>query len=155
MERFINFPAPTKKAENGDSGFFSISASLGTISIFLIFTYLILALIFNNLRKLFKYLAVICLFIVGAILLFYDPLRSIKTGSIFGIAPFALMHSITESPNMAYLENLTNARYYLSTHGVGPRLIAIEVLNLVLFLFFYLGTRFFGILYIFILLLKR
>ncbi|OGK15490.1 hypothetical protein A2774_04315 [Candidatus Roizmanbacteria bacterium RIFCSPHIGHO2_01_FULL_39_12c] len=125
----------------------------GAISVFLVVAYVMLFI--PGMRIKLKYLFIICLFVIGGILLFYDPLRSLKTGAIFGFAPFALVHTITESPNMVYLQNLTDARYFLIAHGIGPRLIAIETLNLAIFLFFYLGTRFFGLFYLAFLLLKK
>ena len=144
------------------------------VSVFLVITFIFLNL-FTSLRsssqerikkkflnmiryeiKIFAlYSFTIGIFVVLAILIFYDPIRSFKSGPVFGFAPFALVHTITETPTMFYLQNMTDARYYLMAHGIGPRLIGIEILNLTIFLFFYLGTRFFGLLYIPILLLKR
>ncbi|OGK45537.1 hypothetical protein A3B40_00785 [Candidatus Roizmanbacteria bacterium RIFCSPLOWO2_01_FULL_37_16] len=101
-------------------------------------------------------LSIISGFVFSGLFLFYDPIRSIKTGSIFGWAPFSLVHKITEEPNQFYLRDLTDARYYIMAQGkIGPRLIAIETINLLLFLFFYLGTRFFAFLYIAFLAIKR
>ncbi|MCL4384702.1 MAG: hypothetical protein M1326_00100, partial [Cyanobacteria bacterium] len=52
--------------------------------------------------------------------------------------------------------SLTDARYYLIAHGgLGPRLIAIESLNLFIFLLFYLGTRFLGLIYLLLLLFRK
>ena len=155
----------------------------GVISVFLIFIYLFLARFTPEVKNLklhlrgepkesykqhlggvatsgvflrIKYLFIICLFIIFSIFLFYDPIRSIKTGSIFGWAPFALVHTITEEPNMFYLRNMTDARYFIMAQGrIGPRFIWIEFVNLTLFLFFYLGTRFFSFFYVGYLFLKR
>src|SRR3989344_1516326 len=130
----------------------------GAISVFLVFTYVILSNISQEAGMIikFKYLLIISLSVIAGLLFFYDPLRSLKTGQIFGFSPFALVHTITESPNLFYLRGLTNARYFIQAQGkIGPRLIVIESLNLFLFLFFYLGTRFFGFFYTGFLLVKK
>ncbi|OGK26723.1 hypothetical protein A3D76_02390 [Candidatus Roizmanbacteria bacterium RIFCSPHIGHO2_02_FULL_37_9b] len=128
----------------------------GVISIFLIFTYLFLTIPLKNIKKLIKYSVIICLFIFSSILLFYDPMRSFKSGAVFGWAPFALVHTITEEPNQFYLRDLTDARYYILAQGrIGPRFIWIEFINLTLFLIFYLGTRILAFFYLGFLFLQR
>jgi len=101
-----------------------------------------------KLKKTIFYLLIILMFFGISILLFYSPFTSSKTGSIFGFAPFALVHPITEDPGLFYQRNLTDARYFLMTKGLGPKLIFIEAINLTLFLFFYMGVRFFGLIYL-------
>lgn len=98
---------------------------------------------------------ILLVFVVLAIIIFYNPFQSAKTGFPFAFVPLALVHTITESPDQFYLQGMTDARYYLQQFGIGPRLITIESLNLLVFLFFYLGTRFFALFYIGILFLKR
>lgn len=127
----------------------------GVISAFLVFLFFTLEFLVKDIKKYIKYIFFIGLFIFFSIIFFYDPVQSLKTGSIFAFVPFAMVHTITEESNKFYLRGMTDARYYLMAHGVGPRLIAIEALNLLIFLFFYLGTRFFGLVYIPILFLKR
>jgi len=127
----------------------------GAISIFLTGIYLTLAYLLKDLKRYLVSILILGIFTLLSVIFFYNPTQSLKSGSIFGFAPFALVHTITEMPNQFYLQNLTDARYYLVEHGVGPRLIGIEALNLTIFLFFYLGTRFFGFFYIFYLFLKR
>lgn len=127
----------------------------GAISIFLVVTYLTLTYVFKDFKRYLVGILLLGFFTALSVLFFYNPAQSLQSGSIFGFAPFALVHTITEMPNQFYLEDMTNARYYLMEHGIGPRLIGIEVLNLLIFLFFYLGTRFFGLLYIVFLFLKR
>ena len=87
--------------------------------------------------------------------MFYNPFSAAKTGFPFSFSPFALAHPITEAPDQFYLRNMTDARYYLQQFGIGPRLIAIELINLLIFLVFYLGTRFFGLLHIPFLFVKK
>lgn len=121
----------------------------GVISIFMVMLYFCIKLIRHDFKKLVINSLIIGLFVIAGVFFFYDPFTSLKTGSIFGFAPFALIHPITEEPGNFYMRSLTDARYYLMAHGgIGPRLIAIETLNMFLFLFFYLGTRFFAFLYI-------
>src|SRR3989344_2792821 len=150
----------------------------GVISIFMVMTHVILGksrlgddsriVVLNNdsgrvtiplgtgMTLKIKYLFIICLLIICSILLFYDPIRSFKTGSVFGWSPFALVHTITEEPGNFYLRDLTDARYYIMAQGrIGPRFIWIEFVNLTLFLFFYLGTRFFAFFYIAVQALRR
>ncbi len=127
----------------------------GLLSIFLLSIYLILNILKTKLKNFLLYCFVISTFVLLGIFLFYDPLASFKTGSTFGFAPFALVHTITESPDQFYLQTMTDARYYLQQFGIGPRLVMIESLNLAIFLFFYLGTRFFGLLYVVVLFFRR
>jgi len=101
-----------------------------------------------KLKNTIFYSLIILIFFGLSILLFYSPFSSTKTGFIFGFAPFALVHPITEDPGLFYQRNLTDARYFLMIQGIGPRLILIETINLFLFLFFYMGVRFFGLIYL-------
>ncbi|MBI2641844.1 hypothetical protein HYW87_04620 [Candidatus Roizmanbacteria bacterium] len=125
------------------------------IGIFLAGIYLTLQFLFKNFKRYLLFILFLGFFAFLSIIFFYNPTQSIKTGAVFGFAPFAIIHTITETPNQFYLQSMTDARYYLMSRGIGPRLIAIEALNLTIFLFFYLGTRFFGLLYITILLSKK
>ncbi|MCL4384703.1 MAG: hypothetical protein M1326_00105, partial [Cyanobacteria bacterium] len=57
-------------------------------------------LLFNlreNVKRSFIYFAILFISVLLAILFFYNPFQSLKTGSIFGFAPFALVHTITRS----------------------------------------------------------
>ena len=92
---------------------------------------------------------------VMALFIFYDPITALSHTSLFIFSPFAHVHSMIEEPSLFYLKNMTNARYTLQKNGFGPRLFAIEVFSLLLYLFFNLGTRFFGLFYALFLLLKR
>lgn len=131
----------------------------GLIGLFFAGTYIFINTLQNLERK--KIIAtigcvlILLVFVVLATIIFYNPFQSAKTGFPFAVVPFALVHTITESPDQFYLQGMTDARYYLQQFGIGPRLIAIESLNLLVFLFFYLGTRFFALFYIGILFLKR
>lgn len=129
----------------------------GVISIFFIEIYLLYEYIIE--KKFNKFIIrslIIGLFILVGVFTFYNPGASLKTGFIFGFAPFALVHTITEETNQFYLRSLTDARYYIMAQKkIGPRLIGIETLNLVIFLFFYLGTRFFAFIYIGIQMARR
>lgn len=127
----------------------------GLVGFFLLSLYLVLQILRNSVKNFIIYSFVLGIFVLLAIFIFYDPLASYKTGSVFGFSPFALVHTITEAPDQFYLQNMTDARYFLQQFGIGPRLILIEGLNLIIFLFFYLGTRFFGLVYIGFLLLKK
>lgn len=127
----------------------------GAVSSFLIGIYLITIFSEIGIKKFLTYTLIVVSGAFFGILLFYDPFNSFKTGSIFAFVPLALIHPITEDPGMFYLQNMTDARYFLNTVGIGPRLIGIEILNIFLFFFFYLGIRFFGFIYIIYLFFKR
>lgn len=92
------------------------------------------------------YLALYILLATIGVVYWYQPDGS--AGSVFILSPFAIFNKITEEPNLFYLKDLTNARYYLESIGIGPRLLGIYSLNTGLYLFFSLGVRFFGLLYL-------
>ena len=127
----------------------------GVVTLILVGWFLFFKYLLKNIKKLIFYEAIITIFFITSLIIFYNPFASVKSGSIFTIAPFALVHPITEDPSLFYLQNLTNARYFLLTKGIGPRLIMIEAFNLIIFLFFYLGMRFFGLFYILLKVIKR
>lgn len=126
----------------------------GAITSFIIFFYICSNLSKKTIAVSIKYIFTFALLMFVSIVLFYDPFSSVKSGSIFALSPFALIHTITEQPTLFYSSKLTNARYFLLTKGIGPKLILIESFNLFAFLFFYLGVRFFGFFYIFWKILK-
>lgn len=127
----------------------------GAITSFVIFFYIVANARKKTIYSTFKYLVVFGVLSALSILLFYDPFSSIKSGAIFSISPFALIHPITEDPSLFYNKQLTNARYFLISKGIGPKLIMIEGFNLLAFLFFYLGVRFLSFFYIIKKILKR
>lgn len=108
-----------------------------------------------KLKNTIFYSLIILIFFGLSILLFYSPFSSTKTGFIFGFAPFALVHPITEDPGLFYQRSLTDARYFLVTKGLSPKLIFIEVINLMLFLCFYMGVRFIGLIYLILKIISR
>jgi len=127
----------------------------GALTTFLISIYLFFNMYKRSLRKLLLYFLINGLLITLALLFFYDPFTATRTGSIFSFSPFALIHTVTEEPTLFYMKKLTDARYFLMTRGIGLRLILIELFNLTAFLFFYLGVRFFGLIYIIFLVIRR
>ncbi len=120
----------------------------GAITSFLAAIFIFFHLVKKNFRQMFVYEIVTMIAAGLAVFVFYDPLAATKTGAIFTVAPFALIHTITEEPDLLYSQTLTNARYFLITKGIGPKLILIEMFNFTAFVFFYLGVRFFGLLYV-------
>lgn len=118
----------------------------GVLGIFLTGVYIFFKS-YKKPKEIILYSIILIFCILFSVLLFYDPFSSMKSGSIFAFSPFALIHTITEEPSLFYMRQITDARYYLMTKGIGPRLILIEFFNLTLFLFFYLGVSFFGLLY--------
>jgi len=108
----------------------------------------------NIINTIIKYV-ILTLFLVLAIVIFYDPFHSFKTGSTFIFSPLSTIHPMIEEPALFYLKNMTNARYYLYSKGFGPRLLFIELFSLGLFLFFSLGLRIFSVIEIGIRIFKR
>lgn len=134
----------------------------GVISLFIVGFYLVVCFVrdIKNMnvfliREWIKKLFLLGFFIVLAVFVFYDPFSASKTGSIFIFSPFAHVHAMIEEPSLFYIQKMVYARYYLYAHGFGPRLLAIELFSTFLFLFFNLGVRFFGLIYFFILAVKR
>lgn len=127
----------------------------GAITSFIILFYICISLNKKTISNTLKYVFIFGVLSVLSIIFFYDPFSSIKSGAIFSFAPFALIHPITEDPSLFYNQKLTNARYFLLTKGIGPRLILIECFNLLAFLLFYLGVRFLAFFYIVKQILKR
>lgn len=121
----------------------------GVISLLILFFYLLDWVIDKkNIKLLIKPALIFVLFTIGSVILFYNPFQATQTGSIFTFSPFATVHSMIEAPNMVYMKDMVNARYYLYEHGWSPRLVYIEFLSTVLYIFFNFGVRIIGIVYL-------
>lgn len=83
-----------------------------------------------------------------SIFIFYDPLHASSSGSIFIFAPFSTVHHIIEEPDLLYMKDMVNARYFLYEQGWSPRLLLIELFSSMLFILFYFGTKIIGFMYI-------
>lgn len=127
----------------------------GVITYILVIAYSIFNIKKNTIKKSIINILITSIFFTASLIIFYNPLVSVKSGSIFTLVPFALIHPITEDPSLFYLQKLTDARYFLLTKGIGLKLIAIEAFNLIIFLFFYLGVRFFGLIFLLYKLIRR
>lgn len=91
-----------------------------------------------------------------AILVFYNPFVASKSGSAFIFSPFALTRPMIEAADHFYMPQLVQARYYLqAVNPHSPRLLAIELFSVGLFIFFNAGTRIVGMLYAISAILKR
>lgn len=89
-------------------------------------------------------IAIFCL----AILLFYNPFVAAKSGAAFIFSPFALTRPMIEAADHFYMPQLVQARYYLqAVNPHSPRLLAIELFSVGLFIFFNAGTRIVGLFY--------
>jgi len=124
----------------------------GIVSIFLVYGYYFFNFLplkkLNNISRvisLAKNLLLLSVFVIIAVIFFYDPFNSFKSGSSLIFSPFATVHSIIEEPSLFYLKDMVNARYYLYERGIGPRLIAIEFFSLALVVFFGMGIRILGL----------
>lgn len=128
----------------------------GVISCFIVGLYLLEMSVQGKWKMVILYSLLIGASSVLAVIVFYNPMSSLKTGSSLIFAPFAHAHAMIEEPTLFYLKDLTNARYYLYAQKVfSLRLICIELFSFFLFLFFNLGTRFFGILYFLLQLIRK
>ncbi len=131
----------------------------GIISIFLIFLNFSFTYLLEKKRSIKNFLisnAVLILFFAGVIIVFYKPFESFHSGSVLSFKPFALVNRVIEEPSRFYLKNMVLARYYLLQTGrIGLRLIFIEGLSLLLYVFFAFGVKFFGLLFFIYKLLKR
>jgi hypothetical protein len=120
----------------------------GVIALIFSTIYLLLFLVRSkNVKQFLLHSVVLGVCAGAAIIIFYNPSASLKTGSVLSFSPLSIVHPLIEEKGLLYMEDTVNARYFLEEHGIGPRLIAIEAMTLFLFIFFNLGTRFFGLLY--------
>jgi len=88
-----------------------------------------------------KILLILAGFLV-AVLIFYNPFDSLKSGSIFVLDPLAFSRQMIENQHLFYSQNLTDARYYLYSVGnLSKKLVMIESYSILLFMIYNLGTR--------------
>jgi hypothetical protein len=128
----------------------------GVASALICFFYLLEGLLKKNSYKLiFFHSLIVGLFAIASTILFYNPFEAGKSGSVFSLSPFATVHSVIEAPNMVYLPDMVNARYFLYETGWSPRLIFIELFSTFLYVFFNFGSRIFGLIYIFTKLFRK
>lgn len=137
--------------------FYGGFVSSASIYFFLLFEY-----ISSKDRFKFKFIldtmtkyVILTLFVVLAVIMFYDPFHSFKTGSTFIFSPLAVIHPMIEEPALFYWLKMANARYFLYTKGFGIRLFLIELFSVGLFLFFSLGLRIFAVIEIGIKVFKK
>ncbi|MBI3366244.1 hypothetical protein HY041_01275 [Candidatus Roizmanbacteria bacterium] len=89
------------------------------------------------------------LFLALSVLLFYDPFRSVKSGAIFALVPFAIPNTLVEDPDALYIPQLVMSRYFLlSLHKFSLRLIIIEFITTAIYLVYNFGTRIIGLFYL-------
>lgn len=105
-------------------------------------------------HKLIESMSVLCFSLLG-LYTFYN--LGSGTTSVFVFAPFALTHLFIDDPLLFYNHSLTLARYYLYENPVGlsPRLYAIELLSIMLFIVFNFGTRILSVIYVLHSLIKK
>ena len=125
---------------------FGIKFYGGVVISFIIFFHLLLELI--ETKKIGRVILQSMIVIVPAglsVLFFYDPFSSVKTGSIFGFSPLSTVHPLIENPDGLYIPYFVMARYTLEeAGGFSPRLMAIELFTIALYVFYNAGCRFIG-----------
>lgn len=89
------------------------------------------------------------LFLITSVIFFYDPFyHSNISVPLFSFSPFAMIHTLIETPKLFYNEKLVLARYYLYARKFSPRLLAIETYTYLLFLVINYGSRLLSLIYI-------
>lgn len=123
----------------------------GVISIFIFSLFLAEYLIRNkDFKKVVAFGFIFSVIQTFSLIVFYNPLATLDSGSVFIFSPFAIVHSVIEAPDFFYLPDLVLQRYHLySVNPFSPRLIVIEMFSVLLFIFFNFGVRFFGLIYSF------
>ena len=127
----------------------------GVVSLFMVGVYFLFK---RDLSLLIRSYLIIGIFVIGAMIIFFNPLNSLKAGSAFIFSPFATMHSMIEEPIYFYLKDMVNARYYLYENAslfTSPRLLFIEIFSSLIFLIFSTGLRIFGLFLIIWKIIKR
>lgn len=121
----------------------------GVIGIFVACLFLLEYLILKReIKKTVIYGALFSVIQIIAVIVFYNPFVSLQSGSVLVFAPFSLVHSIIESPDLFFLPDLVQQRYFLySVNPLSPRLLLIELFSVFLFVLMNFGVRFIGILY--------
>lgn len=132
---------------------FGLKFYAGVIGFFLVFMFYVISLIQQ--RKLLVFLkrsAILTTFAIIVLFTFYNPWESMKSGSTLKFDPMATIHPIIEEPELFYLKDTVNARYFLEaamkeTGKFSPRYLGIELMTLGLFVVLNLGTRVVGFVY--------
>ncbi len=91
-----------------------------------------------------------------SVLLFYNPFAPTTGGAIMTFKPLATVYPLIEDPNLLYMPDKVNAKYFLENSGkFSPRLLLIQLQVISLFLLLNFGTRLLGLFYILKLIIKR
>jgi hypothetical protein len=120
----------------------------GVLSIFIVGMFLVTKIfpIKKESTKFFIYSLIIALVTSLSVLLFYDPFSAKDSAGLFSFDFFATVHPMIERSDLLYLPTLADQRYALNGK-IGPRLLAIETVTLIAFLFFNYGIRLLGVAY--------
>lgn len=93
-------------------------------------------------ERIYFFVFLVSTFIAFSLFLF----ASRNSTSLFIFEPLWFVQKMIESPDRLYLPQVALARYSLLSEGIGPKLIAIEILGLAIFIVGNLGTRILGLL---------
>lgn len=129
----------------------------GVICLFLVALYFTFILIKSRKTVLFlRDILILGIFFVFVLLLFYKPGSQLSTGSPLIFSPLATVYPLIEDPNLLYLKDMTNARYFLENSGrFSPRLLLINIQILSLFIILNFGTRIIGLIYLGVIIFKK
>jgi len=104
------------------------------------------ALFFLALIKFFKKEKVYIFSLIISIIISFIVFSPFNSGakSFFIFKPFWFIHSMIESSDRLFLPNIALIRYSLIDQGIGPRLVLVELIGFLFFIFGNLGTRSLG-----------
>ncbi|KKQ01972.1 MAG: hypothetical protein US11_C0002G0031 [Candidatus Roizmanbacteria bacterium GW2011_GWA2_36_23] len=119
----------------------------GIVSYILVISYLLFVINKHSLRKSIVQILIISLFFIASVFIFYNPTAALKSRPVFIFSPFSFIHPISEDPGLLNMQKLTYLRYVVQDTRQYWKLFLIELFNLALFLFFYFGVRFFGLIF--------
>lgn len=138
---------PTKYTRLTESILLSLSLGLKIYSGIFILLLLILGSVRRRLhrknhRSLIMELALYFAVSIGSVYVFFMPFSKHGQGFPFIWNPIAIPHAITESPGLLYHKDFTLGRYFMyDLHTISPRLILYEMISVLLFIVWNLGSR--------------
>lgn len=122
----------------------------GVISLFIVGLFFVYQLIRDrSIKQFVKSILLISALTAIVLLVFYKPDSQSVAGAPIIYSPLSTVYPLVEDPNILYMKDLTNARYFLESIGkFSPRLIVINAYIVGLYLILNFGTRIIGALYI-------
>ena len=133
----------------------------GVISIIMVCLYYLFEFIKSKLsffQKVFflvKKALIIIPFVSVALLFFYNLSSSLKLGSGLIFSPFTTVHPIIEEPLLFYSKKLADALHFYKGQGISLKLFLLEIFSFFLIVFFGMGVRVAGLVYLLVNMIKK